>query len=443
MLKLAALAAVLSALVSLGASGRNQQAPPSTGRAARTTVNEAIAWSRVTAEKVNVGLTAREHTIVNVAMFEAANAVTKRYQPYALDLAAPPGTSIDAAVAAAAHDALAVVWPREKALWDQLYSDFLAGLDDGPARTQGIELGKAAAQGILGLRARDTPFPGPAFAPPPAMGIWRPNPPELTPIQAGVFSPVLGIPPLTAYAHWQPWTLADRRQFRPGPPPAVTSPQYARDLNEVKTVGAFESPGRTPDQTAEALFYMTPAPRIFAPFAHDVAIREALDLTDSARLFALLSLALLDSQIACWDAKLAYAQWRPLTAIREAERDGNPATAGDPNWIPRVPTPPFPDYPAAHSCSAGAAAAVLGRHVRRGESIPLRSPGTGIPPGSGASRQYADFAAVVRGVGNARVWAGVHFRSSTIAGADIGSKVGQWVMERTLTPVSARKGTTR
>jgi hypothetical protein len=158
----------------------------------------------------------------------------------------------------------------------------------------------------------------------------------------------MGIPPLTAYAHWRPWTLTDRAQFRPGPPPALTSSEYARDFNEVKTVGAFQSSARTPDQTVEALFYITPAPRIHGPFAHELAARRGLDITDSSRLFALLSLALLDSQIACWEAKLTYAQWRPLTAIREADSDGNPATVGDPYWIPRVPTPPFPDYPAAH-----------------------------------------------------------------------------------------------
>jgi hypothetical protein len=434
MVNRAALAAMPWVLVAVGASGRSQQAPPPAGRRVPTAVNEAIAWSSVAAETVNVGLTAREQTIVNVAMFEAANAVTKRYQPYALELAAPPDTSIEAAVATAAHHSLAVVWPRAEALWNELYAASLARVADGPAKTQGIAIGKAAAEGILALRAHDTPFPGPLFAPAPRIGIWRRNLPELTPAQAGPFSPAMGIPPLTAYAHWQPWTLDDRRQFRPGPPPAVTSPEYARDVNEVKAVGAFESSARTPDQTAEALFYMTPAPRIYAPFAHDLAARRGFDTTDSSRLFALLSLALLDSQIACWDAKLAYGQWRPLTAIREAEHDGNPATAGDPNWIPRVPTPPFPDYPAAHSCSAGAAAEVLGRHVGSGESIALHSPSTGNPPGSGATRRYADFTAVTRSVGNARVWAGVHFRSSTLAGTEIGANVGRWVMERSLKP---------
>jgi hypothetical protein len=434
---------VTTVLVAVGVSGSNQQALPSTGGVPRTTATEAIAWSAATAERVNVGLTIREQTIVNVAMFEAANAVTNRYQSYALHLAAPADTSIEAAGATAAHDSLAVVWPRDAALWAQLYAESHARIGEGPTKAQGIAIGKAAAEGILALRSHDMPFPGPVFAPAPALGVWRPNPPELTLAQAGVYAPALGLPPLTAYAQWQPWTLADRGQFRPGPPPALTTAEYAEDFNEVKALGPFESSARTPEQTAEALFYMTPAPRIYGPFAQDLATRRGFDITDSSRLYALLSLALVDSQIACWDAKLAYAQWRPLTAIREAENDHNRATAGDPDWIPRVPTPPFPDYPAAHSCSAGAAAEVLTPYVRRGESITLRSPRTGFPPGSGATRHYADFRAVTRGVGNARVWAGVHFRSSTIVGAELGSRVGQWVMQRSLGPVDGTRNRTR
>jgi hypothetical protein len=264
--------------------------------------------------------------------------------------------------------------------------------------------------------------------------MWRPTGPELTAAQAGRHAPLLGLQPITAYRYWKPWTLDTRAQFRPGPPPNLTSAKYARDYNEVRTLGRFDSGHRTVDQTAEALFFMAPAPRIFGPLANRLASARRLDVTDASRLQALLAMALTDAQIACWDAKFAYRQWRPLTAIREAASDANPATEPDQNWIPLVPTPPFPDYPAAHACSAGAAAAVLAGYVRRGEPLDVTSPATGIPSGSGQTRRYPNLEAIKTSVANARVYAGVHFRSSSEAGAEIGDKVGRWVVRRFLKP---------
>jgi hypothetical protein len=398
--------------------------------------NEAIAWAGHTAELVNIGLTVREYTIVTVAMFEAANAVTGRYEPYILRPTAEANTSIDAAVATAAHRALSVVWPRDSRVWDALYELSLSRVTDEAARSAGVRLGRSAADGIVSRRSKDVAFPGPQDEPRLGVGMWRPNAPELTPTQAGRYALLLGLPPITAYLHWSPWTLDARAQFRPGPPPSVDSVEYARDFNEVKTLGGFHSVRRTADQTAEALFFMTPAPRIFGPFANHVASLRGLDVTDASRLQALLALALTDAQIACWDAKFAYRQWRPLTAIREAATDGNAATEPDQHWIPMVPTPPFPDYPAAHACSAGAAAAVLAQYIRPGERLALTSPATGIPAGSGETRQYSDLEAVKTSVANARVFAGVHFRRSSDAGAEIGDKVGRQVLQKFLKPTS-------
>ena len=396
--------------------------------------NEAIAWSSHTAEVVNVGLTVREHTIVNVAMFEAANTITQKYRPYALHLSARPGASVEAAVATAAYRSLEVVWPREAALWKSLHEAALSRIPSGPSKTDGMELGTAAAEGILALRAGDVPLPGrpyPAVAGP---GRWRPNTPELTPEQAGPYRIALGLPALTAYVSWTPWALKRAAQFRPPGPPALTSAEYARDVREVQRLGAYASRERTAEQTREARFYMVPAPRIFGPFAHGLAARRRLDVTDSTRLFALLSLALMDAQIACFDAKWTYQQWRPLAAIRESADDGNPATIADPGWIPVVPTPPFPDYPAAHSCSAGAASVVLAAYLRPDDPLVLTSPATGLPAGSGDTRRYASLTELQASVGNARVWAGVHFRHSTLAGNELGRKVGQWVTQQMLRP---------
>ena len=402
--------------------------------------NEAIAWAGQAAELVNIGLTIREYTIVTVAMFEAANAVSRRYEPYMLRLTADANTSLDAAVASAAYRALSVVWPRENRAWEKLYQASLSRVADTSAKAAGIRLGRSAADGVLALRAQDAPFPGPKDEAPPGAGLWRPNAPELTAAQAGRYAPLLGLQPITAYLYWQPWTLETREQFRPGPPPAVHSATYARDYNEIKAVGRFDSDERTRAQTDEALFFMVPAPRIFGPLANRIASARGLDVTDASRLQALLAMALMDAQIACWDAKFAYRQWRPLAAIREAAGDGNPATEPDPHWIPLVPTPPFPDYPAAHACSAGAAAAVLAGYVRPGEPIIVTSPATGIPAGSGETRRYANLEAIKTSVGNARVYAGVHFRSSTDAGAAIGDKVGRWVARKYLKPIGRRPG---
>lgn len=405
--------------------------------------NEVVTWSGKTAELVNIGLTVREYTIVTVAMFEAANAVTRRYEPYMLRLTADANTSVDAAVASAAHRALSVVWPRENRVWDELYEVSLSRVGDASAKAAGIRLGRAAADGILMLRSEDIPFPGPADEFRAGAGLWRPNTPELTATQAGPYGPLLGLPPITTYLYWKPWTLDSGAQFRPGPPPSLTSPEYARDYDEVRTFGRFDSRERTADQTAEALFFMVPAPRIFGPLANRVAAARHLDVTDASRLHALLAMALIDAQIACWDAKFTYRQWRPLSAIREAESDANPATEPDHNWIPLVPTPPFPDYPAAHACSAGAAAAVLAGYVHPGEPLVVTSPATGIPAGSGKTRTYPTLQAIATSVANARVYAGVHFRSSSDAGAQIGGRVGSWVVQTCLKPASATAARSR
>ena len=429
------MALTLIALVTAMGGGVDTQDVTAARKAVHaTTPNVAVAWAGHTAELVNIGLTVREYTIVTVAMFEAANTVTRRYEPSILRLTAEANTSIEAAVAAAAHRALSVVWPRDSRIWNALYELSLSGVTDEAAKSTGIRLGRSAADGILSLRSKDVAFPGPQDEPRLGVGIWRPNAPELTPTQAGRYALLLGLPPITAYLHWPPWTLDTRAQFRPGPPPRVDSVEYARDYNEVKTLGGFHSVQRTADQTAEALFFMTPAPRIFGPFANHLASVRGLDVTDASRLQALLAMALTDAQIACWDAKFAYRQWRPLTAIREAATDGNAATEPDQNWIPMVPTPPFPDYPAAHACSAGAAAAVLAGYIRPGERITLTSPATGIPAGSGETRHYPNLEAVKTSVANARVYAGVHFRRSSDAGAEIGDKVGRRVVQKLLKP---------
>ena len=314
--------------------------------------NQVIIWSTYTANFLNSGLPQREHAVVNVAMFEATNAITHRYHHYALKLTAPPKASIEAAAATAAHHALVGVAPASTSTWDSFYAQSLAGIPDGQEKTDGIKVGAAAASGILALRASDVPLPGPAYTVSPSPGVWRVTPP-----------PDLRLA-VTAQAHWRPWTLKWSSQFRPGPPPLLTSAQYAADLNEVKAIGARNSTTRTAEQTAVAFFWLPVSSNILEPFAEQLAIAKGFDDTESARFFALLTLALVDGSIAAFEAKYTYDQWRPVTAIREADTNTNLDTTADPTWIQLLPTtPPFPDYPAGHCLQAGAAVEVFRKYL--------------------------------------------------------------------------------
>ncbi len=380
--------------------------------------NQVIVWSTYTANFLNSSLPQREHAIVNVAMFEATNAITHRYHPYALKLTAPPQASIEAAAATAAHHALVGVAPASTSTWDLFYAQSLAGIPDGQEKTDGIKVGTAAASGILALRASDVPLPGPVYTVSPSPGVWRVTPP-----------PDLRLA-ITAQAHWQPWTLKSSSQFRPGPPPLLTSAQYAADLNELKAIGARNSTTRTPEQTAVAFFWLPVSSNIFEPFAERLAIAKGFDDTDSARFFALLTLALVDGSIAVFEAKYTYDQWRPVTAIREADTDNNPDTTADPKWIQALPTtPPFPDYPSGHCLQAGAAAEVFRKYLDDKDAIALYSPATG------ETRYYKNVDAITDEVIEARVWGGIHYRTSDLVGAKMGKEIGTWVVQHFLKPI--------
>jgi hypothetical protein len=364
----------------------------------------------------------REHAIVNFAMFEAANAITRRYDPYSLNLEAPLTASIKAAVATAAHHALASLAPQNTAIWDAYYLQSLTGVRDGQEKADGVSTGAAAARAILALRGDDTPLPGPPYSITPSPGIWRLTPPP--DLQFAV----------TAQAQWKPWTLRSSSQFRPGPPPALVSKQYAADLNEVRVVGSRYSGNRTSEQTAIAFFWTPVASNIFEPFAERLASAKGLDETDAARLFALLTLALVDGSIATFEAKYAYNQWRPISAIREADADDNPETTSDPSWIQALPTtPPFPDYPSGHCVQAAAAAEVFRNYLDSSDTIDLGSPTTG------ETRHYKSLETIVNEVIDARVWGGIHYRTSDLVGAQMGAKIGKWVVQNFLKPKRGRQ----
>jgi hypothetical protein len=229
--------------------------------------------------------------------------------------------------------------------------------------------------------------------------------------------------------------LEEGSQFRPGPPPALDSRRYTRDFDEIKAIGSTTSATRTQEQTDLARFWIATGPQNWNPAARQVAIAQGLTLSENARAFALLNLAGADAFIASWDAKFTYNQWRPVTAIRAADSDGNANTLEDPGWTPLLVTPPFPDYIAGHTSYAGAVATVL-------EHVFGKDPGVVLvltsPTAPGVVETYTTFRAMADGVVDARVWGGIHWRTSSVRGQTLGEEIGRYAARHFLKPIRGR-----
>jgi PAP2 superfamily protein len=351
-------------------------------------------------------ITVRMMAIVQVSVFEAVNAVTGRYPPQRAKLAPAPGASVEAAVAAATRTALSKLMPAQQAAIDADYQTLLASVSDGPAKAAGIALGEQAATAIVALCADD----GVA-----APDVYRPH------TTAGVYVPTVGL----AVPHWgkrRPWVMPRGDHFRPGPPPALTSDLWARDYNEIKAVGGKASTQRTPEQTAIAKFWEATAPAVYWPVARSVAAMPGRDVTDNARLFALAAMAMDDGLIAVFDAKYAYNLWRPVTAIRNGDLDGNNATDRDPGWTPFIETPLHPEYPCAHCIVSTSLGAVLAAEIGAGPTPRLSSSSS---TAGGAVRTWTSVDEFTKEVADARIYDGVHYRTSTEVGSAMGKKIGE------------------
>ena len=351
-------------------------------------------------------ITVRTMAIVQVSVFEAVNAVTGRYPPQRAKLNQAPGASVEAAVAAATRTALSKLMPAQQAVIDADYQALLGSVPDGPAKTAGIAVGEQAAAAIVSLCADDGMV---------APDVYRPR------TEAGVYIPTM----TPAVPHWgkrRPWVLARGDQLRPGPPPALTSETWARDYNEIKAVGARNSTQRTPEQTAIAKFWEATAPVVYWPIARSVASTPGRDVTDNARLFAVAAMAMDDALIAVFDAKYTYNFWRPVTAIRNGDIDGNNATERDGSWTPFVDTPMHPEYPCAHCIVSGALGAVLEAEIGPGPAPKLSS---ASPTAAGAVRTWTSVGDFTKEVAQARIYDGVHYRTSTEVGSAMGKKIGE------------------
>jgi hypothetical protein len=361
---------------------------------------------------------ARAQAMLHVAMFEAVNAIDKRYAPYKLNLTADSNTSREAAAASAAHDVLVAVYPDQKPDLDAILAASLSAIAESDAKSKGIELGKKAAAEIIALRASDGSNVPESYRPYTAPGVYVPT---ATPIESTS-------PKLT------PWVMSTSAQFRPGPPPALTSETWIRDLNEIREIGSSTSTKRSAEQTTMARFWFFTGPRTYNPIVRQVASARKMDLVDCARLYALTSIAGIDAFIAVFDGKYAYNLWRPVTAIRHSEVASSPATSKDASWLPLGTTPMHPEYPCAHCIVAAAVSTVL-QSVAGNEigEIALAS-----PTAPGVTRKWTRLQDYSDEVSNARIYAGFHYRFSTEVGKDMGKKIGELTVgTRLLGPVAA------
>ena len=348
---------------------------------------------------------ARGQAMLHVAMFEAVNAIDKRYAPYKFNLVADRTASKEAAAASAAHDVLLALYPDQKSDLNATLAASLSGIAETEAKSQGIELGKKAAAEIIALRANDGSNTPESYRPATAPGVYVPT---ATPIES-------------TSSKITPWAMSTASQFRPPPPPALTSETWTRDLNEIREIGSNASARRTAEQTAMARFWFFTGPRTYNPIVRQVAMAKQMDVVDCARLYALTSMAGIDAFIAVFDGKYAYNLWRPVTAIRNADLTSNPATPREASWQPLGTTPMHPEYPCAHCIVASAVSTVL----QQAGSNDVAEVTLASPTAAGATRKWTRLQDYSDEVSNARIYAGFHYRFSTETGKDMGRKIGE------------------
>jgi hypothetical protein len=361
---------------------------------------------------------ARATAMLHVAMFEAVNAIERRYVPYKLNLTADRSTSKEAAAASAGHDILLTLYPDLQNSLDATLAAMLAGVADGDSKAKGIDLGKKAAAEIIALRANDGID---------AQETYRPH---TTP---GVYVPTV-IPASSTSGTTTPWAMTSGSQFRPAPPPALTSETWSADVNEIRELGRIDSTKRTAEQTTIGRFWFVTGPPSYNPVVRQVAMAKEMDIVDCARLFALTAMAGNDALIAVFDAKYTYNLWRPMTAIRNADQTNNSGTPRDASWRPLGETPMHPEYPCAHCITSAAVSAVL-QGVAGNEigEISMTS-----PTAPGVIRKWTSLQAYSDEVAVARIYAGFHYRFSTVVGKDMGKKIGELVVATQMRSAAAQ-----
>lgn len=381
-----------------------------------------LEWNTIMLDTL-VGQSAANETriaaITQLAVFEAVNSITDEYQPYLGTIYAPRGASAEAAAVAAAHVVLRNYVPAKAEALATARARSLAGILDGQVKEDGIVVGEEAADAMIALREQDGSAPAEFHLP--------------TSSEPGVWQLTAGCPPQGGvFLHWSnviPFGIRRADQFRPAPPPALTSKTYKVAFNEVKAVGGVDSTQRPQDRADVALYYaVVLAIRTWNPAATQVAAAQGRSLSHNARALALLNMALSDALVAVFDVKYHAPFWRPETAIPAGDTDGNRGTRGDPDFKPFISTPCHPSYASAHASAAYAGLSVLERiYGRRGHYITLSSP---VVPG--IELQYSRFDRIASDIDDARVYGGIHWRFDQDAGARMGRRLGRYVYEHNL-----------
>jgi hypothetical protein len=362
---------------------------------------------------------------VQAAVYNAVNGITGEYELYKGNVKAPKGASPQAAAAAAAHGVLMEYFGSSDyansetiaANLNAALETSLAQIPDGAPKEQGIRYGKRATERLIELREDDGRFAPIVFTMPPAAGVWRPTPPAMAPF----FGPWLG--------QVEPFVLDSPSQFRPGPPPAISSDLYVEEFEEVREYGVNVGSLRTAKQTETARFFTDVTIGPLHAGLRDLVTRRGLDISDSARLFAAVDVSMADAAIAVWDGKFHYGWWRPITAIREADTDGNPDTTGVPDWTPLIATPPYPDWPSGLCGVVGAASTALSQLNADGRvDLTLTSVAAGV------TRHYDIAAEMQHDAVDARVFSGIHFRTADEVAIAMGAQVANWALDHYFAP---------
>ncbi len=355
--------------------------------------------------------------MAQVAMFDAINSIERKYRPYLVQLPASPAASKEAAAAAAAGTVLAGINPAARAKIQPLLESYLAAIPDSGGKAEGIKLGETVAAKILEARANDGSAAPDTYRPRTTPGLYVPTVSPLASQWPGV----------------KPFALTSGSQFRPAAPIALDSAQWAADYNEIKELGSRSSAKRSARQTEDARFWLATGGSIYYPVVRGLVEAKKLGLIDSARLFALTAVARADAFLAVFDAKYHYEFWRPVTAIRNGDVDGNAATTRDAAWQPIDATPMHPEYPCAHCILAASIAGVVEAEFGTPE-IPEVSTTSQTAPG--VIHRWTNVRALTDEVSQARVSAGFHYRFSTKVAEDMGYKIGAYVVKNVMQPVA-------
>jgi hypothetical protein len=428
-----------------------------TSAQAQATPNTAIEWNAIASTAIfapaPAGTGQPPHSsvlsmaMVQGAVYDAVNAIDGGYTPYLVAPPADPGDSKEAAAATAAFRVL-VGFPTatppltgvaasQLATLQPLYNATLGSVPEGPAKQGGIEVGEAAAAAMLRARQGDGRFGTFTFVPGTDPGDWRPGPPQGP---AGT----VAVDPAAWVGFVRPFLVPNVDMLRSAGPNALTSAEYAVEFAEVKRLGSLNSTRRTADQTMAAIFWQDHGIAIWNRVFRSLATSRELDIVDSARLFAMGDLAGADGSIGCWNDKAYWSFWRPITAIRAAATDGNPATRADPNWVPLfdptvavsgplLVTPGFPDHPSGHGCVSGAILRTLQAYFGT-DKVPFTAVSNKCSPAPCPNRSFDRLSLAMKEIIDARVWGGIHFRTADAQGAVLGKKVARYMQAHYFLP---------